>query len=59
MMVATSREWEFVCKTCSCTFASFHILGGHRTSHIRVCQGLEFNIRVYSTIRKKKKGEDK
>jgi hypothetical protein len=58
-MVATSYEGEFVCKTCSCAFASFHILGGRQTSHIRGCHGLELNISVYNTIREKKQGEDK
>jgi hypothetical protein len=35
---------EFVCKTCSRSFATFQALGGHRTSHLRGRHGLALGL---------------
>lgn len=35
---------EFVCKTCSRSFATFQALGGHRTSHLRGRHGLALSL---------------
>ena len=54
-VVATSGEGEFVCKTCGRAFASFHALGGHRTSHLRGGHGLELGVGVARAIKERKK----
>ncbi|XP_037438686.1 zinc finger protein ZAT8-like [Triticum dicoccoides] len=58
-VVATSGEGEFVCKTCGRAFASFQVLGGHRTRHLRGRHGLELGVGVARAIKERKRQEDK
>ncbi|KAF7075740.1 hypothetical protein CFC21_080501 [Triticum aestivum] len=59
VVVATSGEGEFVCKTCGRAFATFQALGGHRTSHLRGRHGLELGVGVARAIKERKKREEK
>uniref|UniRef100_A0A453M9G1 C2H2-type domain-containing protein n=1 Tax=Aegilops tauschii subsp. strangulata TaxID=200361 RepID=A0A453M9G1_AEGTS len=58
VVVATSGEGEFVCKTCGRAFASFQALGGHRTSHLRGRHGLELGVGVARAIKERKKRDE-
>ncbi|KAI5003663.1 hypothetical protein ZWY2020_030823 [Hordeum vulgare] len=49
---------EFMCKTCNRSFPMFQALGGHRTSHLRGCNGLALALTGTTPVPEHKKATD-